>query len=161
MSEIATNISNRIDQLEAALIADFPEVDCKLHHEFTPGLYTREIFMPEDTLVVSRIHKTRHPYIILAGVVHVKINDGEWQRIEAPYRGITEPGTRRVLYIEENTAWVTFHATDVMPENDSYEALIEAVEKVDEQILEQHVNPILDGELKNNYLIKNQLHVQE
>jgi hypothetical protein len=37
-------------------------------------------------------------------------NDG-LQMIEAPFTGITKPGTRRVLLIVEDTIWTTFHPT--------------------------------------------------
>ena len=34
------------------------------------------------------------------------------KEIKAGYIGITMPGTRRILYIYEDTEWTTFHATD-------------------------------------------------
>lgn len=153
MSEVVTSISQRLDELEAAMQA-LPEVDCELDHTFTPGLYSRSVYMPSGTLIVSRIHKTKHQFNISAGVCAVKNNDGEWEMIEAPYNGVTEPGTRRVLYIVQNTLWTTYHPVQIEPENDSEEAIKEAVDKVDELILEKHVNEILGGELKNNILIK-------
>jgi hypothetical protein len=110
--------------------------------------------MPSGTLIVSRIHKTLHQFNISAGVCAVKNNDGEWEILEAPYDGKTEPGTRRILYIIESTLWTTYHAVSVQPENDSEEAIKKAVDEVDELILEKHVNNILEGELKNNKLIK-------
>lgn len=153
MSDVATSISERLDLLEATM-QQLPEVDCELQHVFTPGLYSRTIFMPMGTLIVSRIHKTLHQFNISAGTCAVKNNDGEWEIMSAPYWGKTEPGTRRVLYILDNCAWSTYHPVPIEPENDSEEAIKEAVDKVDELILEKHVNEYLGGELKNNILIK-------
>ena len=34
-------------------------------HHLKDGLYTREIFMPKDTVVVSFIHKQNHPSFFL------------------------------------------------------------------------------------------------
>ena len=49
--------------------------------------------------------------MITKGVVSVY--DGEKvQVLEGPYKGITKAGTKRVLYVHEETTWVTFHPTD-------------------------------------------------
>lgn len=89
-----------------------PQIDCPLIHRFTPKLYIREIFMPKGTLIISKIHKTEHPFVVTKGVVSVWIEGVGIQKITAPYTGITLPGTRRVLYIHEDCSWITFHPTD-------------------------------------------------
>ena len=133
---------------------DYTPVDCHLSHVFTPSLYTRTIVMPAGTLITSLIHKTRHQFFILAGTALVKVNEGEWERLSAPYVGITEPGTRRVLYIEETCVWTTAHSIDIQPADDSQEALEEAVRLVEERIIEPHENKLLGGTIKNNILVK-------
>lgn len=152
MNEV-TNISNRLDELELAM-QHYPEVNCETDHDFTPGLYGRTIFMPSGTLIVSRIHKTEHQFIISAGVVAVKNNDDEWEILSAPYKGTTLPGTRRLLYTIENTMWTTYHPVPIMPQDDSKESIKKAVDQIDELILEKHVNELLGGELRNNILLK-------
>lgn len=82
-----------------------------VRHLFTPGLYTREIFMPAGTLLTSRIHLFEHPYVISAGVVSVWDEGSGWVKLRAPHLGVTKPATRRVLYIHEDTTWTTFHVT--------------------------------------------------
>ena len=32
--------------------------------------------------------------------------------IEAPYHGITKPGTKRIIYTHEDSVFITVHATD-------------------------------------------------
>lgn len=147
------SVSQQIDELEAKMV-EYEPVECPLIHRFVPGMYIREIFMPAGSLITSQIHKTEHPFIVSAGSAYVKINDDEWELIEAPYTGITKPGTRRILYIEEDCVWTTIHAVDIKPEGDSYEAVEKAVELINEQIIEQHINPLLGGTIKNNVLKK-------
>jgi hypothetical protein len=147
------SISQRIDELELEMISR-PKVDAPLRHLFTPGMYSRTIFMPEDTLITSRIHKTRHQFIISEGIAWVKVNDNKWEKLVAPFLGITEPGTRRVLYIEQGCVWTTFHPTSIQPENDTEEAVLDAVAKIEELIIEPHVNELLGGEMKNNKLFQ-------
>lgn len=84
---------------------------CPLKHSFGDGLYIREIFMPKGTLVMSKIHKKTHPYFVLKGICLVVTEEGT-VKIEAPFQGMTMAGTKRALYIVEDTTWICVHRTD-------------------------------------------------
>jgi hypothetical protein len=81
-----------------------------LKHTFSDGLYIREIFMPKGQLITTGIHKQEHAYFVQKGKVRVLTENG-MQHIQAPHNGITKPGTKRVIYTEEDTIWITVHAT--------------------------------------------------
>ncbi len=81
--------------------------------------------MPKGMTLTSKIHKTEHQYVVLSGKVSVYIPGAGVQIIEAPYVGITKAGTRRVLYIHEDTRWITFHPTEETDMDKVEEALIE------------------------------------
>ncbi len=134
MKKLTKNINKRIDELEAAM-ANFEEVDCPLNHKFIGKTYVREIFMPAGTLICSKIHNTHHPFFILKGKVSVKVNETDWELIEAPFSGETFPGTRRILYIHEDCIWATIHAL---------EAGETTHEQVEERILLKHNHPFLE-----------------
>ncbi len=124
-----------IDELEAAMansIANGAE-HAAIHvvHRFTPGLYIRECHIPKGALLTSATHKTRHPFVISAGRIRV-ISETEHVEYAAPFTGVTEPGTRRMLYALDDTIWTTFHVTE---ETD--------ILKIGEQILEPHQNSLL------------------
>ena len=87
-------------------------LDQNLTHQFTPHMYIRTITMPKGMVVVTKIHKTEHPYFILKGDVSVLTEEGT-VRIKAPYQGITKAGTIRIIYNHEETVWVTVHSTDL------------------------------------------------
>lgn len=106
----ALDYHGKVDQLQVSL-ANHPQLDMPLTHRFTPGLYVREIFMPKGALVISKIHKTEHPYAVLKGHAAVLTDDGKVEQIKAPFIGITKAGTRRVLFVHEDCAWATFHPT--------------------------------------------------
>jgi len=91
--------------------AKLPQVECPLVHRFSDGMYIREIHMPAGIIVTSRTHKTQHPFVISKGVVEVIKEDGSREVLQAPYTGITEAGTRRILIIHADTVWSTFHIT--------------------------------------------------
>lgn len=149
------NNNDRLDELEAELSGNFPAVDCPLVHRFAGGMYIREIFMPKGTYIVSLTHLFEHPFFVLQGEAIVySDNDGE-QVITAPYIGITQPYTRRVLYINEDCIWATCHKTDIKPKDDSEESVLYAVSKVLEEVIEDRDNGVLGGKLINNTFIPN------
>ncbi len=121
---------NSVDSL-AKSMGSLPRAVCPVTHRFTPSLYAREIFMPKGSFIVSRTHKTTHPYVISKGRVSVWSQDKGVEHLQAPFTGITTPGTQRVLYIHEDCVWTTFHVTD---EKDP--------EKIGELILEPMSNVI-------------------
>ena len=82
-----------------------------LKHTFCDGQYIREIFMPAGQVLTSQIHKKKHPFFILTGKLTIASEDGVID-IEAPYHGITYPGTKRVIYTHEDTVFITVHATN-------------------------------------------------
>jgi hypothetical protein len=127
---VALGHSDKIDALEKEL-GRLPQAELPVTHRFTPGLYAREIFMAAGTLLTSKIHKTEHPFVISKGSVSVWTEDGGVVHLSAPHTGITQPGTRRVLYIHEDTVWTTFHVT---PETD--------VAKIEQAIIEPHDLPL-------------------
>jgi hypothetical protein len=94
-------------------IINHPQIECPLIHRFTPGLYMREIFMPKGTLITSVLHLTTHPFFVMKGDVSVWYHDIPVQRYKAPYTGITQAGTRRILLTHEDTTWTTVHVTDL------------------------------------------------
>ena len=76
------------------------------------GLYTRELFMPKGSLIVSMIHKQNHPSFLLKGKLSFITDTGEIKNIEAPYKIFTKTGTQRVLYIHEDSEWCCVYKTD-------------------------------------------------
>lgn len=80
-----------------------------LEHVFVPGVYARTIIAPQGALVVTKIHKTEHLIFMLKGDVSVLSEEGV-TRLTAPCMFISLAGTKRVVYIHEETQWVNVHA---------------------------------------------------
>lgn len=119
------------DKIGAMPEAVFGDEACPLVHKFGDGCYIREITMPKGMLLTSKIHKKKHPYFVLKGDVSV-MTDKKVIRIKAPFSGITMPGTKRVLYIHEETVWTTVHVTK---ETD--------LKKIEEEIIAKTFDEIL------------------
>lgn len=149
IAELDHKIATTIDKIEAAIISTVNEpgsvyklVDCPLVHTFTDKLYSRQITMPSGTLVTSETHLTEHQFVVSKGVVSVWTEEGGEVIIEAPFHGITKPGTRRVLYIHDECVWTTFHST-----------LLHTVDDIYNDIIEKYENPLYKGRYKNNVFI--------
>jgi hypothetical protein len=129
--EIAS--ASDVERLEYQL-SQMPDGYFPTEHLFLPGMYLRKIFMPAGSLLTSMKHKTRHPFLIESGKLRVMDQTGVVD-YEAPVLGITEAGTKRVLYIYEDTTWVTFHAN---PEN------ISDPDKMVEYLTHPNENPLFE-----------------
>lgn len=130
-SLVRKEANDAIDALEIALLNRYQKINCPLNHTFFPGMYMREVFMPKGSRITSKIHRHRHPFFVMKGVAEVWIDGRGWEIIEAPYVGITEVGTRRVLYILEDCNWITIHSN---PED------IEDLYEIESRIIEEHNN---------------------
>lgn len=94
-----------------------------LKHTFADGCYVREIFNPANQLLVTKIHKKKHPFFLMKGEMSILTEKGV-ERISAPHHGITVPGTKRVIYTHTDCVFVTVHATEK-----------ETVEEVEEEVI--------------------------
>lgn len=166
MQPILRQNDKRIDELEAAMFSaamdensDIHFVDCPINHYFTPKLYVREVLMPSHKMITSEVHKTCHPFRVLQGNVLVSVDGGEWQTITAPYKGVTQPGTRRVLITLENTVWETFHPLDfITGEEESlpYEEMMKVIDRIIDAIIEPYENKLLGGHVFLNQITNKQ-----
>ena len=97
-----------IQRLEDAMMG-LPQIDLPLKHTFTTGVYSREIFLPKDSIVVGKIHRHDHLNFISHGKVTVLTKDG-LQTISGPCTMVSSAGTKRAVYAHEDTVWTTIHA---------------------------------------------------
>lgn len=91
--------------------AKLPQIELKTEHFFLPGVYCRSVFRPADTLIVGKIHKKSHLYIVASGEVTV-IGNGVKERIIGPRVIVSAPGTKRAVYSHTEATCMTVHRTD-------------------------------------------------
>lgn len=83
-------------------------VECYLEHHFSDGVYVRQIFMPANTFVQGKTHKTRHLNVVIQGKVLMQHGD-DIVSIVAPATFESDAGVSKLLYIHEDTIWQTIH----------------------------------------------------
>lgn len=106
------NLEAKLENTEGVLVGKDTEKLCPVKHSWGEGCYVREWTSPPGVITISRIHKHAHPFFVIEGDVSVMTENGI-ERIKAPHYGITQPGTKRILYTHETTRWVTVHVTDL------------------------------------------------
>lgn len=117
MRERAVKLMRRgaITQLQDIILgSEFavgPEA-CPVRHHFAPGSYAREMELPAGLLVVGKIHKHAHINVISKGHVMVYTEHEGALELKAPCTFVSSPGTKRVVYVAEDTTWTTVHVTD-------------------------------------------------
>lgn len=80
-------------------------------HLFANGVCSREMFMPKGSIVVSRVHKNACINVISQGRVAVLSEEGETM-YTAPFKFVSQAGTKRVLVAYEDTVWTNFIRTE-------------------------------------------------
>lgn len=80
-------------------------------HKFAEGLYIREIFNPANQLLITKVHNKQHTFFLMKGKMSIITEEGI-QTIEAPYNGITEPNTKRLIYTHTDCVFTTVHAAE-------------------------------------------------
>ena len=112
--EDIASFSEKLQEIAGVALHHTTEMDEQfpVKHNLDNGLYTREVFMPKESLVVSFIHKQNHPSFFLKGSMSILLDTGEVKYIKAPMTVFTETGTQRVAYMHEDCVWACVYRTD-------------------------------------------------
>ncbi len=103
-------VVNDLERLQQAL-SSLPQPEFDTRHHFADGMYLRELIQPKGVVVVGKVHKREHFYVILSGDLTV-VCDGKRERIKAPKIILSQPGAKRAIYAHENSSYMTVHRVD-------------------------------------------------
>jgi len=116
-SKLLVTNKEKVLELEKALIdiADgemiVTEHDTKvfpLKHTFADGVYVRQMSMEGGSCVIGAIHNHLHVWFLLTGCISVATEDVIEDYI-APCYVVATPGTKRVIYANEDSIFVNIH----------------------------------------------------
>lgn len=102
-----------------------PQYEPKTNHYFHAGMYCREVWREAGVLVVGKVHKKEHFYMIVSGTVLITSGDGKAERVTAPYLMKSKAGTKRAVFAETDALCMTFHVTDAQTQLDAEKELVE------------------------------------
>ena len=122
-----------IDRAEQVM-KDGPLISLQTQHALALGYYIRQCVIPADTLASTKIHGGQHPFHILCGRGTIRDAAGNCTDYSGPVSGVTEPGTRRIIYAETETIWTTFHPIEEL-------GLKSLTDEIEQAIMIPHSNP--------------------
>jgi len=95
MTDLIEKISTReaIVRLQAEM-AKLPQVELPTDHYFTNGMYARRMMAKAGTVIVGKVHKAPHFFIVASGVIAVTTDDGV-KHLNAGDILCATPGTKR------------------------------------------------------------------
>lgn len=109
MNEVA--LQQRLRMAAASLqkaAEDMPQVDCPVRHYFAPGMYCREMTIPEGVVCVGAVHKHEHLAILSKGKLRLTTEQGVVE-FDAPAMIHSYPGIKRVAYAITEVVITTIH----------------------------------------------------
>jgi hypothetical protein len=110
-------ISDYVDVIRAktfeaeALMKAMPQIELKVKHHFSKGVYARELFIPQGVTLVGEIHKFENLNILSRGSMLVTTESGI-ERVDAPFTVVSPAGTKRIAHTLTDCIWTTIHGTD-------------------------------------------------
>jgi hypothetical protein len=147
-----SNLSNstRLSQSELrAMVTRFeteqlkkPQVELKVFHHFSKGVYARELHIPAGMEVTGAIHKHSNMNTLSMGSMLLVMEDGLYY-VKAPYTVASPSGTKRAALSLTDCVWTTYFGTD---ETDPEKILREFTTNDEQQYLAMSKNLTLEGE---------------
>lgn len=99
-----------IERLQAAMGA-FPQAELLTQHYWADGMYARELFRCATTLIVGKVHRKEHFYIVASGTVMITDGDAGPVEVHGPKVFVSNPGTKRAVYAVTDAVCITVHRT--------------------------------------------------
>lgn len=100
----------KIERLQATISA-MPQVELPTQHFFADGMYGRFLPRPARTLIVGKVHRREHFYIVCCGTVRITQGDGPAHEVTGPAVLVSKPGTKRAVYAVTDATCMTVHRT--------------------------------------------------
>lgn len=90
---------------------EMPQIEPPTNHYFADGMYCRELIHPAGVLIVGKVHRKEHFFIVTKGCVDVVMDDWVRTLTEGAVL-VSSPGTKRALFSLDGATYMTVHKTD-------------------------------------------------
>jgi quercetin dioxygenase-like cupin family protein len=98
-------------ELEKAIREHIEPVEFHVDHYFINGVYVRAIVIPKNHIVTGRIHKHECINIMAKGKMVITDEHGLRRYLGAGDIFVSHAGTKRAVYAEDDSVYVTVHHT--------------------------------------------------
>lgn len=104
----------------------------RTEHYFADGMYARTLFRPKGTLIIGKVHKREHFYIVAKGCVQIGRNVHPAGTVI-----VSSPGTKRAVLALEDSLCMTIHRTKKRN-----------LDKIEAQLIEPDAKALFDASNK-------------
>lgn len=125
MNEVVPSFMRRKVTALQTELSKLPQYEPETKHYFHGGMYCREVYRDANVLVVGRVHKKEHFYVIASGVVLITDGENEPKRVTGPAVIQSMPGTKRAVLSITPTTCLTFHVTNAKTVEAAEKELVE------------------------------------
>lgn len=114
----------KVERLQAE-VSKLPQYEPETTHTFHGGMYCREVWRPAGVVVIGKVHKKEHFYLIVSGTVQITGGDGDAVEVTGPRLFCSKPGTKRAVYAVTDALCMTFHVVNATTVEDAETELVE------------------------------------
>lgn len=107
----AVSLRQKVEALQQ-MVSALPQYEPETRHFFHGGMYCREVWREAGVLVIGKVHRKEHFYLIASGTVLITDGDGMPQRFTGPHLITSAPGVKRAVHAVTDVLCMTFHRTD-------------------------------------------------
>jgi len=105
------SINHHVEKIAQSLLDLNNPVEMPVKHHHSPGVYVREITIPAGTVLVGKVHKTRHLNVVQSGLVTI-ITPYRKFLVAGPCTFESFEGEQKVGIVHEDCVWSTVHVTE-------------------------------------------------
>ena len=106
-------------------LAKLPQIEAKLDHLFSGGMYARTIYLPAGTLITGKVHKQDGIDVLMKGSMRVMSDDGTLKIVTAPMVMASKKGVKRAGLALTDVEWVSTHTTHTTTPEAAEDELVE------------------------------------
>lgn len=92
------------------LVKQHKQIELKVFHHFSHGVYARELHIPAGVILTGHIHKFENLNILSKGTMLVSTEEG-MKEVSAPFTVVSPSGTKRIAQALTDCIWTTIHGT--------------------------------------------------
>ena len=118
-----TSMIDKVKSLQIE-VSKHPQYEPPTEHLFHGGMYCRQVWRPAGCLIIGKVHKKEHFYMIVSGTVSVTTDNGV-ETLTGPMLLCSKPGTKRAVYAETDALCMTFHRVEADNIEDAESELVE------------------------------------
>lgn len=96
------------------------QIELPTEHIFHGGMYCRQLVQPAGTIVLGKVHKSPHFFMLVSG--EMKLGH---DHIKGPYLLTSQPGDQRALWALTDCLYMTIHRTDATTVEEAEAELVE------------------------------------